>query len=228
MDLKKYLFEFTSIFVAVISAFTLDKCNSDRRDARAEEKILQEIASGLTTDKNDILLNIHGHRTGIRAAHFWRAAVRGDSLSMDSLQFFMQALARDFISIQNPTGYQSLRSRGLELVAEDSLRSDIIGLYEYDLAVLRKLEEEYGEMQFHVRYQPIFHEVVGPHLQYNEAGTPVSFTQPMPLSGTDRQRMLLILWKMEQDRYFILAFYARMEQRINGVIDHIDRVLKKR
>lgn len=225
---KKYAFEFISIFVAVVAAFALDKWNSDRKDAVAEEKILREIINGLEQDKGDLKLNIQGHNVGIRACAYWRAAVLGDTVPVDSLMFMMQSLARDFISIQNPTGYQSLRSRGLELVKDDSLRSDIINLYEYDLAVLRKLEEDYGEMQFHARYQPTFHEVIAPSLRYGPQGWPVDLARPVVLTEADRQRMLLLLYKIESDRKFILHFYDRIEERVNEVVAHIERVLADR
>ena len=49
----------------------------------------------------------------------------------------------DYISIQNISGYETLKSNGLELIRDDSLRFEIITLYEYDYSILKKFEEEY-------------------------------------------------------------------------------------
>jgi hypothetical protein len=48
----------------------------------------------------------------------------------DSLPIFYHFLTRDFITIQNTSGYQTLKSKGLETIKNDSLRRNIIDLYE--------------------------------------------------------------------------------------------------
>ena len=145
---KKYTFEFLSIFVALISAFALSNWNDNRKDSLSENKILTEISNGLEKDLDDIKLNIGGHKTGISACNYFRDVFAGKNIEADSLMFHYFNLTRDFVSIQNTAGYETLKSKGLELIKNDSLRLKIISLYEYDYNTLRKLEEEYTEMQF--------------------------------------------------------------------------------
>ncbi|HEX2618427.1 MAG TPA: hypothetical protein VHL57_12850, partial [Flavobacteriales bacterium] len=173
----------------------------------------------------DIRLNGAGHVGGIQACRYWRRAVLGDTVAMDTLPQYVFSLTRDFISIQNSSGYQSLRSRGLELIADDSLRSDIIGLYEYDLEILSKLQEEYSELQLHDNYYPAFSEMIAPHLIFSAEGMPVGLDTPLQLAPADRARMLLHLLKIEQNRLFILRYYRSLEQRVIRVDAHIQRVL---
>jgi heme O synthase-like polyprenyltransferase len=49
-NLRKYAFEFLSIFIAVIAAFALNNWNDNRKDRIAESKILTEISNGLELD----------------------------------------------------------------------------------------------------------------------------------------------------------------------------------
>lgn len=228
MGWKKYAFEFISIFVAVVAAFALERWNDRRKDAAAEEKILLEISHGLEKDLEDVRLNMAGHRDGLNACRYWRRALLGDTVSMDSLPQYTFSLTRDFISIQNSSGYQSLRSRGLELIQDDSLRSDIIALYEYDLKILSKLEDEYDELQLHQTYYPVFNEVLAPHLTFSPAGLPVGLEMPLPLSHADRNRMLLHVLKIQQNRTFALQYYQLVEARTQHVDAHINRVLAAR
>lgn len=225
---RKYAFEFVLVFVAVIAAFALSQWSSDRRDAHAEEKILREISRGLTKDLEDIHVNRTGHEQGLRACAFWQKVALGEAVIVDSLEMRMQTLTRDFISLQNGSGYQSLRSRGLELVTDDSLRSDIIALYEYDMAILTKLEESYGEMQFFALYQGLFSEVVGPHLRFSEQGRPIGLDLPLGSPEADRRRFLLALHRIEANRRFALRYYELVVQRITAVQAHIDEVLTAR
>lgn len=113
---KKYTFEFLSIFIAVISAFTLNNWNDNRNNRNAEAKILSEINYGLQKDLKDVRLNKMGHEMGVKAVDYFRNLIAKKSISKDSVMFHYFNLTRDFISIQNNSGYETLKSRGLELV----------------------------------------------------------------------------------------------------------------
>ena len=51
---KKFIFEFLSIFFAVVFAFLLNNWNEDRKDKIVENKILLEIYNGLGRDSMDL------------------------------------------------------------------------------------------------------------------------------------------------------------------------------
>src|SRR5690606_37306824 len=136
---KIYGMEFLSVFVAVISAFALNNWNDNRRNANSENKILTEISNGLHKDLADIDTNIKGHEWGITSCNYFRNIFTGKEVDHDSLMIYYQTLTRDFINLQNRAGYETLKSKGLELIKNDSLRRDIISLYEYDYTILRKL-----------------------------------------------------------------------------------------
>ena len=138
---KKYGFEFLSIFIAVISAFALNNWNDNRRNSEVETKILVEIMNGLEKDLDDVNLNRYGHEEGIKACRFFQQIINGKLVSTDSLRDYYLALTRDFVAIQNISGYESLKSRGLEFIKNDTLRFKIITLYEYDYKTLKKFEE---------------------------------------------------------------------------------------
>ena len=152
LNWKKYTFEFLSIFIAVVTAFALNNWNDNRRDDKAESKILSEILNGLKKDIEDVKVNVVGHEMGIRACTFWRGIFTNTASDTDSLKQYYFILTRDFVSVQNTSGYETLKSKGLELIKNDSLRMEIISLYEYDYKTLMKLEEEYKELQFEKNY----------------------------------------------------------------------------
>jgi len=145
---RNYTFEFLSIFIAVISAFALNNWNDNRRDELAETKILNEIVNGLNKDIEDIEINILGHEMGIQSNKFWRKIINQQSVSTDSLVPYYFNFSRDFIANQNTSGYENLKSRGLELIENDSLRTAIISLYEYDYQILKLFKEEYRKCNF--------------------------------------------------------------------------------
>lgn len=222
---KTYTFEFLSIFVAVISAFALNNWNENRRDRIAENKILTEISIGLEKDLEDIKLNAEGHKFGIYACYYFRKTVSQEDVSADSSLYHYFNLTRDFISVQNSAGYETLKSRGLELIQNDSLRQSIISIYEYDYSTLRKFEEEYAEMQFHDSYFSGINEILGPKFQLNSSGNLRDISLPLNLPENEEKLLSMYLWKIEINRSFILQFYAEIEQKIRAVRILIDEEL---
>lgn len=211
---KKYSFEFLSIFIAVISAFALNNWNENRRDHNAGNKILLEISNGLQKDIDDVRGNVNGHRDGIAACAFWRKIIEDKEVSLDSLPTYYFNITRDYITVQNSSGYETLKSRGLELIQNDSLRHKIISLYEYDYSTLQKLEEEYQELQFQKNYFKEINRFIAPNLQYNSQGNITGLQTPLGLPTADRKLLLSYLWKIEINRNFILGFYAQLERDI--------------
>lgn len=224
---KKYTFEFLSIFIAVISAFALNNWNDDRRDRNAEDKILAEIHRGLSKDVEDIEINQLGHRMGIRSADFFRDLLTGKSVSTDSVVYHYFNLTRDFVSIQNTSGYETLKSKGLELIENDSLRSRIISLYEYDYSTLRKLEEEYYELQFQENYFKEVNYTLSQHFQFNENGNIVGITTPMKVDDDKKKLLLTYIWKIKTNRNFILPIYSNVKAKVEAIRTDIEKEIDR-
>lgn len=220
---KKYAFEFLSIFIAVISAFALNNWNENRRDSEAESKILDEISKGLEKDLKDVELNILGHEFGLKSSRYWRKVATGEQVSSDSIKSYYFNFLRDFISIQNTSGYENLKSRGLELVKNDSLRTSIISLYEYDYKTLKTLEEEYHEMQFHENYFEEFNNLVSPNFLFDEKGNITGIKQPINLIEKDKNRLFSYFWRIDANRNFALGFYKQIELNIENLIHDIEK-----
>jgi hypothetical protein len=206
--------EFLSVFLAVISAFALNNYNENRRDANAEQKILTEIYNGLEKDLEDIALNEQGHQRGLRAVAYFAKAIRNEPVAADSALAYYHFLFRDFISLQNVAGYQTLKSKGLELIENDTLRQQIISLYEYDYTTLRKFEEEYAEMQYQANYFSPITRHMAPFFTLSEEGQLNGLAQPLQLEENAKKELLLYLGKIYLNRQFVIGFYKDVNQKI--------------
>ena len=224
---RKYAFEFLSIFIAVLSAFALNNWNDKIRDTRTSTKILTEISNGLKKDIEDININIGGHKDGIQACEFWTKILLNEEVKLDSLRQYYFRVTRDFFSAQNVSGYETLKSKGLELINNDSLRFGIISLYEYDYRNLKTLEENYYEMQFQENYYKEFNAAISPYFEFDSRGDISKINTPLTLSSSEKNKILSYLWKIRVNRKFILDYYADMESKINKLNDQIRIELKK-
>lgn len=219
---RKYSLEFLSVFIAVLSAFALNNWNDNRKSQNAEEKILIEILNGLEQDLEDLHDNESGHKIGIRAAIFFQDLLANKSLPKDSIMFYYFNLTRDFISIQNTSGYETLKSRGLELIENDSLRTKIISLYEYDYDLLRKLEEEYYESQFQENYFKEINTLVSKSFEFDEDKSLIGISTPMNITENEEKILLTYLWKIKRNRSFILNFYPKIIAQVESLRQEIE------
>ncbi len=213
--------------MVVISAFALNNWNDNRKEKNAESKILLEIYNGLEKDLIDVGQNIDGHEQGIKSCVFWRKVLRNETVNLDSVQQHYFILTRDFISIQNTSGYETLKSRGFELVENDILRSKIISIYEFDYQTLRKLEEEYNEVQFHQNYFEKINNVIAPHLSFNQDGDILSMDLPLNISDVEKKVLLSYLWKIQTNRRFVLNTYIDVQDHIKALMADLDHELNK-
>lgn len=224
---SKFLIEFISVFIAVVFAFALNNWNDNRRDNNTEKKILSEISNGLKKDLDDIKLNISGHKEGVNACKYWRRIINNNEFSQDSLLTYYLSLTRDFISIQNRAGYETLKSKGLELIKNDSLRLEIISLYEYDYETLMKLEETYGEMQFQNNYYKELNSIISPYFIFDKSGNINNIKLPIDLNKINKNTFMTYLWKIEVNRNFILLYYSELEEKTKKLISNIKTELKQ-
>lgn len=150
--LSGFLLEIISIFLGVTIAFLANHLNEIRKDRIAEGKVLEEMRVELSSDRNDIMNNLNGHKQGLKAIDLFERFCLKEPVDMDSLGMYFERLYRDYVSISNTTAYESLKSRGLEIISNENLRTNIVQLYDFNYEILEKLEEQYFPAQFHENY----------------------------------------------------------------------------
>jgi hypothetical protein len=224
----KYAFEFLTVFAGVTLAFVLNTWNENRKDRHSETKILVEIQNGLRKDTADIRTNMIGHQKGLQACNYFRRLVRNEKVEDSLAEAQFLSLLRDFISLQNKSGYESLKSKGLETITNDSLRMEIIAVYDFYFQAIEKLEEQYVEGQFYAAYFQEMTEILAPYMVYNQSGNLLAFRQPVQLSVSDENKMLTYLSKIEYNRNFTLNSYDEVRSQAVHLIKQIDEELKRK
>ncbi len=221
--LSRFVLEIFSIFLGVTIAFLANHWNEQRKEKLIERKTLREISIELKSDIGDIRNNVNGHRLGIDAVSLFQRYVRGEAVDYDSLSINFERLYRDYISITNTTAYETLKSRGIEIVSNDQLRADIVELYDFAYEIIQKLEEEYYPAQFHKNY---FDDISAYFQDYMEIqGDNIRFTKPH--RGKPDQKLLLILREIKQWRLFNITSYEQTEEKIIKLIADIETELSE-
>lgn len=185
-----------------------------------------EIRNGLKLDLKDLSENIAGHRIGLKSCKYFKRLVGGETVGQDSISGYYYALLRDYISIQNKSGYEALKSKGLEFITNDSLRVKVIALYDYHYEILEKLEENYHEIQFNKSYFSQINDLLAEYLVFDKKGTLKSIRQPLKLSPKDQNAFFSYLMRIEFNRKAMLMYYNQVEKQVKDLITILDQAIK--
>jgi hypothetical protein len=217
---RKFIFEFLSIFIAVISAFGLTNWSNNRNNKNSELKILTEIKNGIGMDKQDFKVNITGHNLSLRANYNFRELLKGESIPQDSVGIFYTSLFRDYTAVINGSGYESLKEAGLKTISNDSLRFQIISLYDYYYGIIQLLDE-INEMQSFENYFAPVNSLLHPYMEFND-GDLVRINSPKDLSSTEKKEILSYLWRLEKNRNYKLDKYKSIIKVMDSVKNNIE------
>lgn len=220
---RKYLIDFLIVFLGVTLAFLLSKWNEDRNKYKSAEKTLLEIRNGLEQDLGDMKNNLMGHENAIHGCAYLRKFLNNQDVKNDSVVLYYSRILRDYISIQNQSGYEALKAKGLELVQNDSLRLEIISLYDFHYEVIEKLEEEYSENQYHRTHYKTINEILTPYMIFDSDGNLIEIKQPSQISITQKNALLNALWSISMNRTFCIRNYKAVQEKIKELMDRIDK-----
>jgi hypothetical protein len=227
MYLRYAIGEIVLVVIGILIALQINNWNENRKENNIENKILAEISNGLRQDLIDIKDNMNAHRAGIKACEYFYDMFTNKQVHTDSIDYYYTYLTQGYISIQNKSGYESLKSRGLELIKDDSLRNNIIKLYEQDYPFIMKLEEQDPEGNFHDSYFKEINNQISPNLIFNSNGEMESIQLPLNVTEAEQKKMISYLWKIKNDRLLILSIYSKVLKNLLQLQSNIEKINTK-
>jgi Family of unknown function (DUF6090) len=130
---KKYLFyalgEIALIVFGILIALQIDNWNNDRQLKELEIKYLKEMISNLRSDLSDIEFNINFNIDKMKSNFIVATQTRDKLPYHDSLDFHFSNLIGSTRFIPNTSSYDNFKSKGFEIIKNDSLRRSITYLY---------------------------------------------------------------------------------------------------
>ena len=98
-------------------------------------------------------------------------------------------------------------------------------MYEGNYNTIRKLEEEYDELQFQENYYKDFNNKLAPYYILDSLGNLKNIRYPVNLSETEKNLLLTDLWKMRGNRNFIIQYYHEVEAKVKSLQEAINKEL---
>jgi hypothetical protein len=130
------LLEVTLIFIGITLAIAFENWNAERKDRQVEQALLSDLKSNL--EENLVILQ--------RMTEFNEKTIGSLETILeyiDTSRPYSESLATDFGIIDNwaspyltSSAYETLKSRGLEIISDGALRHAIVRLFEIDYVQL--------------------------------------------------------------------------------------------
>jgi len=122
--------EIVLVVIGILIALSINNWNENVKSHATEIKILKELKLALKQDLFNIKINVRSYDEVNRALDIIKEQLQLDEPTNDSLGYaFSKSLFNNSVA---PTigPYETLKSKGLDLISNDSLRQDIINVYE--------------------------------------------------------------------------------------------------
>ena len=130
---KKYLAyafgEIVLIVFGILIALEINNWNNNRQLKTLELKYLKEMISNLTADLSDIEYNIEFNIEKMKSNLAVSTYTRNRLPYHDSLKFHLANLFGSTRFVSNTSAYENFKSKGFEIIKNDSLRGLITELY---------------------------------------------------------------------------------------------------
>ncbi len=221
---KYILGEITLIFLGISLAIWFNNWNERVKLRNSEISVLKEIKSGLLADKVDLGKNLSSHRSGAAACDYLRDFYLGKNPGTpDSLSMNILLATLDATSLQNTAPYEYLKSKGIALIRDDSLRKEITHLYEYEYFELRAIEERFGPMQFYQNFADDVRKYLGPRMKYSTQNA--LEVLPRRLEDEFDVGFILLLRDIRILRNVASNKYEAQLKKIDLLVDHIEEYL---
>jgi hypothetical protein len=219
----EYILEILVITIGILGAYTLNDWGATRNRNQAELEILKEIKSNLELDLIDLNGNRRGHFDNLKVLDSLKSAEQFQ-LSKEKVAVNLYGAFRDYVYTPQRSAIETLTAKGVDLISDDSLRINILRLYDFYTSSLVKLEEEYQPSQF-------TDDLI--YLQ-NKYYSRMDFTNDTPqvqpvFSGYEwlkNQDVSIRIDRTMMQRLWMVKRYDECILRVQETIDHIDQKLK--
>lgn len=211
--------------IGILSAYTLNNWQEVKNRNYEELEILEEIKSNLILDLTDLKSNMNAHQYALDCI---------DSLrNFDEYKFNDNRVAelishtfRDYLFITHSGGFETLKSKGVDLVQNDSLRMKILSLYDFGFASMTYLEAEYTPAQFYGDYKYIVERYYD---RYSLGGkTQIIKTKQSNSNWLKDAEVQIRIDHVQKEREFLLRFYNEVLSKVDATMQAIQMELKSR
>lgn len=226
--LSKYLpyalGEILLVVVGILIALQINNWNETRINSRLELNLLKSCLEGLEKDLSDAKFNVRHHERGIIAMGDVISALESnDPIDKDTIAKNLSDGLVPTYFVYSTSAFETIKAKGVNIISNDSLRDQIIEVYDSRYTFFLRYEQNYLDEIDHVirnvlpgRFEEAFNNSI------TEPGFPGTIT-PIDLEEIRKDPELLFALKTLRNRNNILInlHYNALINSIGRLIDNL-------
>jgi len=217
--------EIALVMIGILLALQVNNWNDAKNSKISEQKILSEIRNGIWRDLSDFEGNVYSNKKAINAGEYFINYISKNEVSLDSLNFYYPSLFGDYSPVINKSGYESLKSSGLKTISDDSLRFQIVELYDYYYTIIENNTAEQAEELAFANYSGLIKKLL-PFMEFDNTGQIISASKPL-LDIHDQKELISYLQLVKNRREIVLKRYKKVIENMKKLSIRIDKHLGK-
>jgi hypothetical protein len=211
--------EILLVVIGILIALNINNTSAEKKTRGKELALLQEMQKNLTTDLRDVRFNVAGNKGRIRSNEAVLKALQDRAALDDSLKHHFGNILGNYQISENTAAWENLKSAGIDLISDDSLRNAISALYSMKYVYLENVEKGLDD---DYQWNQVYPQVLE-HLNVEAmwvSATPVDHVRLM-----DDRKFQEVLKMNLFIRKYMQGQYEAMEQDIASLLaqleDHI-------
>lgn len=210
--------ELTLIFLGITMAIWFNNWNESRKSTRVEIKSLQELRDALRQDLEDIESNVEGFTYRVNGHRMLLKHMEEQLPPSDSLLRILPFIRGFTFMVSNDGPYETLKSRGLETITNDSLRLQIASFYDLDYDILQVNEQEHRQ-----HYSDYLKPKLLEHFLLNDYKViPIDYDKMI----ADFEFLQILHWAVGTDNY-LLDFYKTLLKKGNRLLANLEAEIER-
>jgi len=121
--------EIVLVVIGILIALSINNWNESRKTKKFEHEILKDIANGIEDNYFQIELSLRNNKASIESANIILNALENNLPYNDSLDVHFSKSISWVSAKFNNNGYESLKSYGVNLITNDTIRGSV-GIYD--------------------------------------------------------------------------------------------------
>ncbi len=218
---NKYLIyafgEIVLIVIGILIALSINNANDSKNQRQKELTLLTEMRQNLQIDIKDLDYNIKESAKRIQANEIILKALQERVPMHDSLKPYYGNIIGNFQLSNNTAAWENLKSVGMDLVSNDSLRNSISNLYTVKYSYLENVTKGVDDGHQWNTFYPQFLDLINIE-QFWVSLEPVSHEALM-----DNRKFQETLKMNLFIRNFMLKQYKTVHKDVNSLLAQIER-----
>lgn len=219
----EFLLEIFVIMVGILGAYTLNGWSYRTERSGQERQILREIRNNLELDLFDLQGNRNAHKGALDLLDSLENA-ENYQLTDEQIGLYLFRAFRDLVYLPQTSAFETLKAKGVDLISNDSLRIDILRLYDFQYNGIVEIEGQYDPSGYTADYRYIqenyFERLI---LDLKNFEQSIVITTETGYDWLKNGDVLVRFDRTRQQRAFMLAWYDVVINDVRTTIERIDK-----